>query len=199
MYKRQVLEGTTHVCEHCAGTGRVRSVESSALAALRALEIEALKGGGEATLNLPRAVGLYILNEKRAHLARLLQSFGLFVTVVIDDDMAHSDMQIERTASETRADHAAALPAPAAYAPAPIEAFDDEDFEDEDEDEDEDELEADGDEAVSEAGEPRRESERGERGGRRAEEASDGEGGRRRRRRRRRGGGDREDLSLIHI
>src|SRR5262249_59947886 len=32
-----VLEGTTHVCEHCAGTGRVRSVESSALAALRAL------------------------------------------------------------------------------------------------------------------------------------------------------------------
>ena len=191
-----VLEGTTHVCEHCAGTGRVRSVESSALAALRALEIEALKGGGEATLNLPRAVGLYILNEKRAHLARLLQSFGLFVTVVIDDDMAHSDMQIERTASETRAEHAAALPAPTAYAPAPIEAFDDEDFEDEDEDEDEDELEAEGDEAVAEAGEPRREGDRGdrgERGGRRAEEASDGEGGRRRRRRRRRGGGDRED------
>ncbi len=37
-----VLEGTTHVCEHCAGTGRVRSVESSALTSLRALEIEAL-------------------------------------------------------------------------------------------------------------------------------------------------------------
>ena len=26
-----VLEGSTHVCEHCQGTGRVRSVESSAL------------------------------------------------------------------------------------------------------------------------------------------------------------------------
>lgn len=64
-----VLEGTTHVCEHCAGTGRVRSVESSALSALRAVEIEALKGGGEATLKLPRAVGLYILNEKRNHRA----------------------------------------------------------------------------------------------------------------------------------
>ena len=36
-----VLEGTTHVCAHCQGTGRVRSVESSALAALRAVEIEA--------------------------------------------------------------------------------------------------------------------------------------------------------------
>src|SRR3546814_15041252 len=65
-----VLEGTTHVCEHCAGTGRVRSVESSALAALRTLEVEALKGGGEANLKVPRAVGLYILNEKRAHLDR---------------------------------------------------------------------------------------------------------------------------------
>src|SRR5512140_225363 len=100
-----VLEGTTHVCEHCGGTGRVRSVESSALAALRGLEIEALKGGGEATLRVPRAVGLYILNEKRGHLARLHQAFGLFVTVVIEDTMAHADHAIERTSMETRPDH----------------------------------------------------------------------------------------------
>ena len=44
-----VLEGTTHVCEHCAGTGRVRSVESSALAALRTgsnvLAVHALNAG----------------------------------------------------------------------------------------------------------------------------------------------------------
>src|SRR6202012_1706960 len=113
-----VLEGTTHVCEHCAGTGRVRSVESSALAALRSLEIEALRGGGEATLTAPRAVGLYILNEKRAHLARLQQTFGLFITIVIDDEMAHAECQIERTSSETRPDHVALVQAPApAYAP----------------------------------------------------------------------------------
>ncbi|HJV43040.1 ribonuclease E/G, partial [Caulobacter sp.] len=65
-----VLEGTTHVCEHCEGTGRVRSVESSALAALRAVEAEALKGSGAVTLKVSRAVGLYILNEKRAYLQR---------------------------------------------------------------------------------------------------------------------------------
>ena len=40
-----VLEGSTHVCEHCQGTGRVRSVESSALGALRAVEMEAVRGG----------------------------------------------------------------------------------------------------------------------------------------------------------
>ena len=85
-----VLEGTTHVCEHCAGTGRVRSVESSALAALRSLELEALKGGGEATLKTPRAVGLYILNEKRVYLAGLQHRLGLFVTILIDDEMPHA-------------------------------------------------------------------------------------------------------------
>jgi len=139
-----VLEGTTHVCEHCQGTGRVRSVESSALASLRALEIEALKGGGEATLRVPRAVGLYILNEKRAHLARLHQAFGLFVTVVIEDEMAHADHVIERTSMETSPEHAQALPsATVAYAPGAEEEddFDDEAFEDEEEEEDEEALE----------------------------------------------------------
>jgi ribonuclease E len=184
-----VLEGTTHVCEHCAGTGRVRSVESSALAALRSMEIEALKGGGEATLTAPRAVGLYILNEKRAHLARLHQTFGLFVTVVIDDEMANSECLIERTASETRAEHAAVLAAPVqAFAPAPEEAFDDEAFDEAEEEEDEEEiLEDEDDEAVSGEGRAH-----GERAPRHQDEAHDGEGGRRRRRRRRRRGDERE-------
>jgi ribonuclease E len=175
-----VLEGTTHVCEHCAGTGRVRSVESSALAALRALEIEGLKGGGEATLTAPRAVGLYILNEKRAHLARLHQSFGLFITVVIDDEMAHAECQIERTAAETRAEHAAPAHVPAqAYVPGPEEeAYEDEPEFDEDEEEEDEELEA----APARGHAERGESRRGE------SAASEGEGGRRRRRRRRRRG-----------
>ncbi len=83
-----VLEGTTHVCEHCDGTGRVRSVESSALAALRAVEVEALQGGGAVTLKVSRPVGLYILNEKRAYLLRLQQTHALFVTVLVDDSLA---------------------------------------------------------------------------------------------------------------
>jgi ribonuclease E len=182
-----VLEGTTHVCEQCAGTGRVRSTESSALAALRALEIEALKGGGEACLTVPRAVGLYILNEKRGHLARLHQAFGLFVTILIDDAMAHADHQIERTASETRPDHAAIVPSvpSQAYEAMADDGFDDEAYEDEDEDEEEEddeegEDEAGADEEVSAAAPQRRE--RGE-----APREDDGEAGRRGRRRRRRG------------
>ncbi|HEY9234971.1 MAG TPA: ribonuclease E/G, partial [Phenylobacterium sp.] len=134
-----VLEGTTHVCEHCAGTGRVRSVESSALSALRAVEIEALKGGGEATLKVPRAVGLYILNEKRNHLARIHESLGLFVTIVIDDGLAHADHEIERTASETRPEHAALIHHTPVQPYQPVDEDFDEVF-DEEEEEEEDEL-----------------------------------------------------------
>ncbi|CAN7167027.1 Rne/Rng family ribonuclease [Phenylobacterium sp. LjRoot225] len=198
-----VLEGTTHVCEHCAGTGRVRSVESSALAALRSMEIEALKGGGEATLTVPRAVGLYILNEKRAHLARLHQTLGLYVTIVIDDEMAHADCLIERTATETRAEHAAPLLAatPAAL-PSAEDAYDDEVEFDEEEDEDEveledeDEDEEDEDEAL-EAAEARPQGERGVARAPGEEAQQDGEGGRRRRRRRRRRGEDGREVREV--
>ncbi|MFN3523049.1 MAG: ribonuclease E/G [Phenylobacterium sp.] len=167
-----VLEGTTHVCEHCAGTGRVRSVESSALAALRAVEIEALKGGGEATLKVPRAVGLYILNEKRGHLARIHEKLGLFLTVQIDDALPHAEHEIERTSSETRADHAQI-----AYASGAVPAYEPiaEDFE-EVEDEAEELEDEEEDEAVEEGAVAESEDESEERGGR----------GRRRRRRGRR-------------
>ncbi|MBP9232646.1 MAG: Rne/Rng family ribonuclease, partial [Phenylobacterium sp.] len=179
-----VLEGTTHVCEHCAGTGRVRSVESSALSALRTVEGEALKGGGEATLKVPRAVGLYILNEKRNHLARINEGLGLFVTIVIDDAMFHVDHEIERTASEARPEHVAVHHTPLqAYVP------DDDDFDDnaveDEEEEDEEILEAEEDEEYEggrnpvAAREARGESEE------RAED--DGERAGRGRRRRRRG------------
>jgi ribonuclease E len=208
-----VLEGTTHVCEHCAGTGRVRSVESSALAALRAVEIEALKGGGEATLKVPRGVGLYILNEKRGHLARIHEKLGLFLTVVIDDALPHADHEIERTASETRAEHAQityATGAVEAYEPVADEADFDEDFEDEDEELDEAEEADDlsepagaeaGDDADARGGRGRRRRRRGRRDEPRDAETrpaapvaesrdsdDDGSQGGRRRRRGRRGG-----------
>jgi len=181
-----VLEGTTHVCEHCAGSGRVRSVESSSLASLRGVEIEALKGGGEATLKVPRAVGLYILNEKRAHLARIHETLGLFVTVVIDDALPHADHEVERTSAETRAEHAqVSYAAPlAAYEPV---ADDFDELEDEEEDEDEEDVADDEDEEAAQPARARRDE---------GEETADGEQargrGRRRRRRGRRDGEPRE-------
>ena len=104
-----VLEGSTHVCEHCQGTGRVRSVESSALSALRAIEMEAGSGGaGAITVRLPTAVALYVLNEKRAYLAGVDDSHGLHVTIAIEDALAAAEHAIERT--ETREDYVPKAP-----------------------------------------------------------------------------------------
>ncbi|MDP3853207.1 ribonuclease E/G, partial [Phenylobacterium sp.] len=182
-----VLEGTTHVCEHCGGAGRVRTVESSALTALRALEIEALKGGGEATLKVPRAVGLYILNEKRNHLARVHESLGLFITIVIDDALAHADHEIERTSSETRPEHQPLISRGPVQAYQPVdedledETYEDEEDDEEIEDEDEEAIER---EATDDDGAEQRLQDN--------EEDGDDRGQRRGRRRRRRGRRDGE-------
>jgi ribonuclease E len=167
-----VLEGTTHVCEHCAGTGRVRATESSALAALRAIEMEAVSGGGGALiLRVPAAVALYILNEKRPYLERVHRGHGLFVTVAIDETLAHDAHGIERTESR---EHIATVEPQALSYVAP-EAFDEVDAVDEDELEEEIEAEdTDDDTAASLV----------DRGG------EDAAGGRRRRRRRRGRRGD---------
>jgi ribonuclease E len=169
-----VLEGTTHVCEHCDGTGRVRSVESSALAALRAVEVEALKGGGAVTLKVSRPVGIYILNEKRAYLLRLQQTHALFVTVLVDDSLHQAEHDIDRTELGER-------PAPQIFAPIePDPVYDDEAFEDEEDEEDEEIVSEDEDESEDD------EAPRAARPAR-AEPAED-ENGRRGRKRRRRGG-----------
>jgi len=171
-----VLEGSTHVCEHCQGMGRVRSVESSAVAALRSIEMESVKGGGGAiTVRLPTAVGLYILNEKRAYLAALDQTHDLHVTIAIDDRLAAAEVEIERT--ETREGPPRERVAPAAEPEAdwiPPQDLDEEDAEGPDV------GEAVAEEAGAEAG-----VEQGADGG------SDGRG---RRRRRRRGGRRDEEL-----
>ncbi len=171
-----VLEGTTHVCEHCQGMGRVRSVESSALAALRAIETEAAKGGGgEILVRLPTAVGLYVLNEKRVYLSRLEQTHDLEVTVATDDALHHSDVEVERTASRDangeRDGESDAPPPSRRRAPAPVveddaDIIDVTDFADEDEEE---QAEASaGEENPDEDGRPRR---RRRRRGRRGDEA----------------------------
>jgi len=168
-----VLEGTTHVCEHCQGSGRVRSTESSALQALRGIEMESARGAGKAILRAPTAVALYILNEKRAYLARLEDTTGLHVMVQIDDSLAHAEHAIERTESREHTPAEAAM-AKVRYT-TPVEDDLADDIEDEAEEEDEYVEEA---ESAEGAREPRRDDE---------------DGGRRGRGRRRRRGGRRDE------
>ena len=179
-----VIEGATEACPHCQGSGRIRSAESAALMTLRAVDIEAGKNGaGVVVLKVCTAVGLYILNHKRAYLQALLERRGLNVIVQIDDSLAQGEHNIERT--ETNEDFVA----PEIELPNLDDDFDASAFEDEDEDGDDEEIigddEDDEDEDAldredSDDDEPRERAERHDLGGR----------GRNRRRRR---GGRRDD------
>jgi ribonuclease E len=81
-----VLESSMVLCPHCGGTGMVRSTESVALHVLRSLEEALLRNVTHDLIVRTRtAVALYILNNKRGHLADLERRFGLDITVLADD------------------------------------------------------------------------------------------------------------------
>ena len=65
-------EGTHITCPRCNGTGVIRDVESSALHMLRVIQEEAIKEN-TATVHaqVPVEVATYLLNEKRAEIAKL--------------------------------------------------------------------------------------------------------------------------------
>jgi len=184
-----VLEGTTHVCPHCQGVGRVRSLESSALSMLRVVELEAAKNGpGLIHLRVPAAVALYILNEKRDYLVRLRTQQGLTVNVLVDENLSDVDHEIERITTLT-GEEAKAFVQPA-RAPEPEDDYDD-DVVDEDEEEDDEDLGAELDEEDQDDDQPRARREASAPREERTEDREDG--GRNGRRRRRRRGSRRDD------
>lgn len=172
-----VLEGSSHICPTCDGTGRVRSPESASLQALRSVEAAvANRKDCEVALHADIATALYLLNEKRDHLTRLVQERGLVVRVFAESDMTPGQYRFEivELGEELLEDD---------FVPVYVKIDDpiEEDDEIIEDDEDEDQAEVDGD------GE--------ERGSARDDQDGEGlrEGGKRRRRRRR---GSRRDEAV---
>jgi ribonuclease E len=172
-----LVEASTAICPHCAGTGHIRSVESTSLHVLRAIEEEAAKRrASELTVTVPTIVALYILNHKRTTLAEIEARHETRIFLAHDDVLIPPNHRIERT--KIRDPQAlAAEPRPVQAAlPPPVVSVEDDEVED-----GEDEVEV----KAPRASEPRSAESRPEQQGESAE------GGRRRRRRRRRRGGDR--------
>jgi ribonuclease E len=165
-----LLEHSTEVCPHCAGTGRVRSIESAALHALRAIEEEGVRRrSSEIVVSVPPNVALYLLNQKRHGLSEIEQRYAFHVTIEADDELHAADCEIERV-RQRRDDRPAQELARATY----------------DVVEGEGDVEGEPAEASEANGEPRAEGDR-------ERAASEEDGGRRRRRRRRRGRRDGDD------
>ncbi len=100
-----LLEHSTEICPHCAGTGRIRSIESAALHALRAIEEEGVRRrAGEILVSVPPNVALYLLNQKRHTISDIEKRYGFVVTVEADDELHAADCEIERVRGGARRD-----------------------------------------------------------------------------------------------
>ncbi len=83
-----VLEGSTVVCPHCAGSGMMRSAASIALHILRVLEDALIKNAQYNLIVRARSeVALYILNQKRSHLRDIEARFGVSIMVMGDETL----------------------------------------------------------------------------------------------------------------
>ena len=185
-----LLEHSTEICPHCAGTGRIRSIESASLHALRAIEEEGVRRrASEIAVSVPPNVALYLLNQKRHTLSEIEKRYGFTVLIEADEDMHAADCEIERVRSRRGGD--AERPGPelarASYDVAEGEAPPAGETADHEGGGEGREAEPEGDRFAERVGERG-----GERGG---DDTGDGRG--RRRRRRRRGGrrdeGERSD------
>ena len=95
--RASLAETISMPCTHCEGTGIVRSIESSALQVLRALEREGIEGKfSEIHVSLPTTVAFYLLNQKRHHLWSLEQKYKLKITVIRDDALMQPNFSLER-------------------------------------------------------------------------------------------------------
>ena len=112
-----MLEASTHTCAMCEGTGLVRTIPSVALAALRGLEEEAIRGKHSVfTLRASADVAVYILNRKRSELAELENRYGVEIDVVPDQALVAHHIAIDTAGG------APSKPLPAAVAIPAFEA-----------------------------------------------------------------------------
>ncbi len=83
-------------CPHCQGVGIIRTVDSSALLVLRAIEEEGIRGrSSEITVTIPNDIALYILNHKRDVLAQIETNYACRVYIRADQEMRPHELNLE--------------------------------------------------------------------------------------------------------
>ncbi|PPR35140.1 MAG: Ribonuclease E [Alphaproteobacteria bacterium MarineAlpha9_Bin6] len=101
-----LLEVSSHLCPHCAGSGRVRSCESVVMQALRAIEKEGLNGGAsDITISLPPEAAMYLLNNKRQSLYDIESRYGMQIRVVDEKVVGPPEIKITQIASRVASEN----------------------------------------------------------------------------------------------
>ena len=97
-----VIAGSTVPCPHCGGQGIVRSVESTTLRVLRALEEEGQRQRTAALVAYVQSeVAVYALNQKRREIARLEAAYDLAIQLEPKDSILAGTFEIVRTGTRT--------------------------------------------------------------------------------------------------
>ena len=100
-------ESSTVLCPQCAGSGRLRSVDSTALHVLRMLEEEGVrKPGGRVRLAVPTDVALYILNQNRERLVEIEQRYEFKVEIERNDELIPPNYELRHSADRGAGDEA---------------------------------------------------------------------------------------------
>ena len=159
----------------------MRSVESTALRVLRALDEEGQRQRANAlVVHAPVEVAMYTLNQKRREIARMEQDYAITITFQPKDEMQAGTFDMERIGQRAPEERAKTAP-PITDAPLiAVEVEDEADnFVEETEEEEEEIVEGESEvETTTQASQPET-------------QPANGEGGGRKRRRRRRRGRDR--------
>ncbi|HEY0901240.1 MAG TPA: ribonuclease E/G, partial [Micavibrio sp.] len=91
-----LTEAQFQKCAHCEGIGYVRTVDSAAITALRALEEEGIRGRSvEVILHLPNEVAIYILNNKRDMMDDIERRYGFRILIRTDEALAPDNHKID--------------------------------------------------------------------------------------------------------
>jgi ribonuclease E len=96
-----VRETTSEVCPRCTGRGHVLTVESMALQMLTRME-DLAEAGKKPTLvvQVPSDTGEYLMNNKRANIARIEENYDVQITLQIRPDLVSPHYRIERQWNE---------------------------------------------------------------------------------------------------
>ncbi|MBW7921806.1 MAG: ribonuclease E/G [Rubellimicrobium sp.] len=99
-----MIEATTQPCPHCHGTGLLRSDGNVALAILRQLEEEGVRGRNrEVLVKAPFGIANFLINDKREHVAAIEQRYGMAVRIEADPALVSPDFTVEKFKTATRA------------------------------------------------------------------------------------------------
>lgn len=96
--RQSFIESHTQTCESCSGRGRVRRLEPSAIAVLRALESEIAAATGRQEILISGSARLigYILNNKRKELVKFDERYGGKIVFSIDESAGADGFFMER-------------------------------------------------------------------------------------------------------